>query len=421
MIVVSQGYHDGQKSQGQPMQVKDEPSQSLGDFLAKIRGWYEVDYEGFRTMYDAAIRNVVPFPADTPANVRCDWRKRDIEFLCRFFEEWYEWGWTAEPNAGLDFIEKFSWINYENDYGMVFVTCGPGLKMTADFTQLQGQQMDDPVKSQELVNIWIEKLGSKMEDFEDGPWPNFNEFFVRDLKPGKRPIEAENDNSVVVAPTDCVINMIVDELTDTTPIPVKTVTMNVKQLLADSDYYQNFIGGTAVSCILMPDTYHWYHSPVGGEVVEANDGVGGVYYGMRDFPELLNKGNVGYGYDYEMFDDFRRGYVIIRTAFHDPFGERHETHVGLVPVGLNSIASVNFLDKFKGPIDEPVPVEKGEKIGNFKYGGSLNILLFEKDRFPALQLHMGQRIGTLEAKERTAGLFTGSYHTQSRRRRLLAP
>ncbi|MBB5936367.1 phosphatidylserine decarboxylase [Streptomyces zagrosensis] len=421
-------------------QADDAFSTDLNEFLAKIKRWYATDHEGFKTMYDAAVENVVPYPANTPPNVQCDWKKKDIDFLCNFFTEWHKWQSGTDPehyagvNNGLDYIEKFSWINYENDYGMVFVTCGPGLKMTADFTNLQGMQMDAP-ESKILIERWIEDLGPKrMADYKIEKWKNFNEFFIREIVPGKRPIDAKDDDSVVTAPADCVINMIVDELTDTTPIPVKTVTMNVRQLLNDSEYADRFVytedahgqkkraGGTAVSCILMPDTYHRYHAPVTGEVVEARDDIGGVYYGMRDFPELLNKGNVGYGYDYEMFDHFRRGYVIIKTKYLDAMGKPDgEGYVGLVPVGLNSIASVNFLKKFKGPIINPVPVKKGEEIGNFKYGGSLNILLFEHGRFPALQLLQGQRIGVLQQLQRTEGLFTGSYHTQSRRLRSLTP
>ncbi|MEV5240108.1 phosphatidylserine decarboxylase [Streptomyces cinnamoneus] len=404
-------------------QDDEQYSESLKEFLEKITSWYASDREGFRTLYDAAVKNVVPYPEDTPEEVRCDWKNKDIRFLCEFFEEWY--AWQPGVNSGLDYIEKFSWLNYENDYGMVFLTCGPGLKMTADFTHLQGLQMDaSGPQAKELINRWVEELGPKrMADYTIEDWQTFNEFFVREVREGRRPVDAPTDDSVVVAPADCVINMIVDELTDTTPIPVKTVTMNVGQLLDNSSYAERFLGGTAVSCILMPDSYHRYHAPVAGDVVEARDDIGGVHYGMRDFPELLNKGDVGYGYDYEMFDHFRRGYVIIRTQYLNPrTGERDgEGYVGMVPVGLNSIASVQFLDKFKGPIEKPVAVEKGEEIGNFMYGGSLNILLFEPGRFPALQLHQGQRIGVLEDPERTAGLFTRSYHTQSRRRRPLAP
>ncbi|MFJ9207593.1 phosphatidylserine decarboxylase [Streptomyces sp. NPDC102264] len=399
----------------------DTFSKDLPEFIEKIKRWYAEDFEGFKTMYDAATANVVPYPDGTPLDLRCDWKGKDIAFLCDFFAEWYEW--LPGVHTGLNYIEKFSWINYENSYGMVFVTCGPGHKMLSDFTHLQGMQMDEPdsQRNKNLIKSWTQDLGDKMKDYKPGPWSTFNEFFVREIADGKRPIAAEDDNSVVVAPADCVINMIVDDLKEDTPIPVKSVTMNVKQLLAGSRYARSFLDGTAVSCILMPDSYHWYHAPVGGELVEARDDIAGSYYGMRDFPELLDKGDVGYGYDYEMFDHFRRGYVIIKTQYPESTeSDPVEGYVGMVTVGLNSIASVNYLNKFRN-LNGPVTVKKGERIGNFKYGGSLNILLFEENRFPALQMLQGQRIGTLEQVERTNGLFTGSYHTQSRRRRPLAP
>ncbi|WP_049657300.1 phosphatidylserine decarboxylase [Kitasatospora sp. MY 5-36] len=412
------------------MPDNDEYPKPLKDFLDRIDDWYRTNHEGFKTLFDATIANVVKCPADPTdpdgKKVYYDWQGKGIEDLKKFFAEWYTNWTTTKPNDGLDYIEKFSWLTYENDYGMVFVTCGPGLEMTKDFTDLQGDQMDDEGEGgQELINLWRAELGTRMEEFEPGPWGTFNQFFIRELRdPSVRPIDAPDDNSVVVAPTDCVINMIVDDLAEETPIPVKTVTMNVKQLLAGSKYYKKFVpkeedgktvpGGTAVSCILMPDTYHWYHAPVDGHVVESHDDVHGIYYGMRDFPELLNKGNVGYGFDYEMFDTFRRGYLVFKTTFIDPQMRKHDTYVAMVTVGLNSIGSVQYEAEFKNP-QNPVRVKKGQKIGNFQYGGSLNILLFEHGRFPALQLHMGQRIGTLEAPERTKGLFSHPHHAQSRR------
>ena len=385
---------------------------TIGEFTKLLRYWYETDHEGFATMFDAAIENVKPLPEEAEAEVRYDWRNRTIDDLCQFFRDWDKW----EPgvDSGLDYIEKFSWINYENDYGMVFVTSGPGYRMTALFTELQGRYMDSG-ESLGLVEKWKEQLGPKMDDYvvPKGGYKNFNEFFVRKVKDGRRPIDAPTDESVVVAPADCVINMIVDDLTEETPIPVKTVTMNIRELLDGSEYADRFVGGTAVSCILMPSGYHRYHSPVAGQVVESNAGISGVYYGMRNFPELLNKGNVGYGYDYSMFEKFRRGYLLIDTG--------NSTHglVGMVPVGLNSIASVEFRPELSRVTPEnPVTIAKGEEVGCFKYGGSLNILLFEKGCFPALQLLQGQRIGNFENPKKSRSLFTGSWRTPSRRRRI---
>ncbi|MGK5547912.1 phosphatidylserine decarboxylase [Streptomyces sp. URMC 127] len=395
-------------------QDQEDFSTSIDGFIEKIRIWY-ADKKEFRDQYDAAVNGAKPCPLKPGDPAYCDWQKKPIDFLCQFFFDWYKWQEESSGvENGLTFIEKFSWINYENPAGMDFVAGpGPGRDLIADFTHLQGLQMDSP-ESKEAVKRWVKQLGPKrMDDYKTEDWENFNKFFIRELKEGRRPVDAKDDPTVVVAPADCVINMIVDELTALTRIPVKTATMNVGQLLDGSQYAGRFLGGSAVSCILMPDSYHWYHTPVAGEVVEARDDIGGAYYGIRNFPQLLDNGNVGYGYDYKDFIDFRRGYLIIKTLYVDADGGPDgEGYVAQIPVGLNSIASVNFLPKFKG--DLPVPVEKGERVGNFQYGGSLNILLFEKGRFPAVQLLQGQRIGLLEDPAATPTRFPRSPHTQLR-------
>ncbi|RYJ24542.1 hypothetical protein CU044_4453 [Streptomyces sp. L-9-10] len=54
----------------------DTFSKDLPEFIEKIKRWYAEDFEGFKTMYDAATANVVPYPDGTPLDLRCDWRAR---------------------------------------------------------------------------------------------------------------------------------------------------------------------------------------------------------------------------------------------------------------------------------------------------------------------------------------------------------
>jgi len=102
-----------------------------------------------------------------------------------------------------------------------------------------------------------------------------------------------------------------------------------------------------------------------GIVVKSNEDVAGEYFGIKDFPDLLNKGDVGYGYDYSVFERFRRGYLVIET--------KNYGYVGMVPVGLNTVASVIFEDKLTNIPGKhaPVLIKKGDEIGYFQYGGSL--------------------------------------------------
>ncbi|WP_197073893.1 phosphatidylserine decarboxylase [Methanosarcina sp. WWM596] len=158
----------------------------------------------------------------------------------------------------------------------------------------------------------MNELGSKMNDYiiPEGDYVSFNQFFTRELKDGKRPISGVDGDSVVVSPADAVINMIDDNLPIDTPIDV-TQKLNVRQLLNQSKLAVHFEGGIAVSCILLPNVYHRYHAPVSGTMVESDEDVAGNYFGIADFPKQINGGNVGYGYDYSVFEHFRRGYIII--------------------------------------------------------------------------------------------------------------
>ncbi|AKB33194.1 Phosphatidylserine decarboxylase [Methanosarcina siciliae HI350] len=364
---------------------------SIDQFTELIAAWYKENYHGFADKYKAAVKNIQPIPPDTDPDVMYDWKDATIEDLCNFFQAWY--AWNPDLTTGLEYIQKFSWLYYKNEAGLEFVSTDPGNLMTFYYVELDGQKMDSPA-SKELVAKWMNELGSKMDDYiiPEGGYVSFNQFFTRELKEGKRPISGVDDDSVVVSPADAVINMIEDNLSIDTPINVKTQKLNVRQLLNQSELAVHFEGGTAVSCILMPNVYHRYHAPVSGLVVESDEDVAGNYFGIDNFPELINGGNVGYGYDYSVFEHFRRGYMIIKT---EKYG-----YVAMIPVGLNTIGSVIFEEKFKKVTPEnAVEIRKGDEVGYFQYGGSLNILLFEKGCFPAIRIPQRQIIGTLEEKE----------------------
>lgn len=368
----------------------EDQVETIDEFVAELKTWYENDTGFFKTSFDAAAASVTAPPADTDWLVYYNWKDAGIDKLCSFFVEWYFW--LPKVETGLAYIEKFSWLYYENEAGRSFIKSDQAKIMMAQFVALRGDYMDSP-DSQPLVAEWIEELGEKqMSQFkrtQPDQYKNFNDFFTRELKDGERPIASPYDNTVVTAPADCIINMIVDDLTEDSPIPVKTVALNVKQLLNGSAHAKKFVGGTAVSCILMPNTYHKYHSPVSGKVIEANADVVGAYFGIKNFPDLIDKGDVGYGYDYSDFEVFRRGYLIIETPNYGL--------VGMIPVGLNTVGSVIFEDKLKRitPGDAPVPIAKGEMVGYFQYGGSLNILLFESGRFPSMNHLVGEKIAAI--------------------------
>ena len=160
-----------------------------------------------------------------------------------------------------------------------------------------------------------------------------------------------------------------------------------------SAYAKFFEGGTAVSCVLMPGNYHRHHAPASGLIVEGVE-VPGIYNGITDGEHWFNAiFNVGESTtDFSVFEDFHRSYYVIKTEKHG--------YIGVVPVGLNTISAlsaslVNNRSTMVPVGGKPVPIKKGDELGHFAYGGSLNILLFQKGVFNAVSVLMGSQLGSL--------------------------
>ncbi len=352
--------------------------------------------------YNDAIANVQPILADGSKN---PWVGKDINYFVDYFDEWFTF--LPIPVGGLGKIVPFTYFYLNNSKAYYFLNEFKSSKdnkkftteifnWTVKFIVERGKFMDSKA-SLKYIEKWLDDPSSKLEDFivPKGGFKSFNQFFMRqlNLKKNPRPISAREDSSVLTAPADSEINFIQTDLTLTTRLNVKTRQINVKDLLDDSKYASNFVGGTAISCVLMPNSYHRYHSPVNGEIVESKE-VPGIYNGIIDGEHWFNKGNIGESTtEFSIFEDFHRAYYIFKTLNHG--------YIAMIPVGLNTISALSFntLVSKKSTLvpkgARPVKITKGDQIGHFAYGGSLNILLFEPEVIKSLSVLMGQRIGGL--------------------------
>lgn len=350
--------------------------------VEKLKLMYTGDQQ-FRQVIDDMFTNVQNLP-DGSANF---WKNKNINDLYKFLNEWfYELPTTTN---GLDKIVEFSLLYYHNPYGLKFVQQELGLGWTIFFVEEHGKFMDSR-KSIATISQWLADSSLNNSDYQipAGGFQSFNQFFARNLKPGMRPVTRPEDNSVLVSPVDGVINWINNDLKLDSTLPIKgSMFLSLNQLLGHSPFASKFIGGTAVSIILLPDNYHHYHSPVTGSLVESREDVGNELFGSQIL-DGIGKGNIGYGADFSVYENFKHGYFIIKT---ENYG-----YVAVVPVGLETIGSVVFEDRVKNilPANE-VLITKGEKLGHFAYGGSLVMLLFEKNRLSKLSVLQGQQIGKL--------------------------
>lgn len=391
---------------------KEKGCKTYAPVVQELQHMYNTDVS-FKLIMDDAIKSAVSSPYGWPVNPMKPtelfvWPEKNFTDLLDFFQTWLHF--VPNTTNGMDYYLIIYSLCYRNDNALRFVNEEPGLSWTKRYVEARGAYMDSKASINDHKDVmaqWKAALGNQWDDFQP-PHPNsegyygyttFNEFFTRNIKPGKRPVCEPLNSSVLVAPADGIVNIINENLNTNSRINTKyDEYLNVAQLLGGSKYAKHFNGGTATGTVLLPPDYHHYHSPITGTVVEAKAlaADGGVYFGMDgEFFTYSNNGNVGgYKSQYGVFGVYHRGYYIIET---EDYG-----YVAMIAVGLDDISSINFERKFSpdalAKTLTGVPVDKGEKVGHFAYGGSTVILLFEPDVLGAVKLMEGAQLGIINKK-----------------------
>ncbi len=220
-----------------------------------------------------------------------------------------------------------------------------------------------------------DKFGLKNNWYEDtSNWKTFNQFFSRRLKsPDKRPIAYPDDESVVVSPADAIPQGIwtIDSISNIVVqggVDVKSEKLySIKALIGEeSKYKDSFANGTFTHTFLDVGDYHRYHFPLSGivkevRVVPATNTSGGfITWDARKKKYLYDPTGMGY----QTIET--RGCIILKT---EKYGL-----VGLLPIGMSPVSSVNFSENIKAG----TKISKGDEMGYFLFGGSDFVMVFQK-------------------------------------------
>lgn len=284
-------------------------------------------------------------------------------------------------------------------HGLYFIISQRGNKFQKDpnfanfknwmllYTQQYGAFLNCPQSGNNLQSF-INDKGFIIKNFKipPGGFNNFNSFFCRHIKPGKRPIGTKTlayenaatglapnpkedtneihknmaDDKVITVPADSVYRGSW-KISETNTIQVsKGNTYNIDTLLKHSKYADRFKNGIFTHSYLTVLTYHRYHVPVRGVILEKTVLSGDVFADVtRDAKGHLGASD-GTGYQFTQ----ERGLLIIDS----PIGL-----VACLPIGMDVISSCNF------SVDTGDYLNKGDEFGNFLFGGSDMIMLFERD------------------------------------------
>ncbi len=383
-----------------------------------------------------SFKGINPWPSDPQT-----W----VYAVTDVFNEWCEFlpQTSGSQNNGLHYIQYFALFYYQNSAAVDLVQgrnpANPSQPMVQfsefleNFSNTRGQYMDG-LASTQYVSQWIADARIEISDYilqSPSDYTSWNQFFTRELAlnvPGDpssgiktRPVTMPTRDYIVVAPTDCIMNPLEQVLQSdpnlgvlkkkflenpidfNTVVDVKNTPISINSLLGSTpdNIKALFVGGTGLSCVLMPNTYHHFHSPVTGAVVHSEIVRDGTF-GYDDFPNWVpNDGNVARsGTDFSQFQAYQRGVIIIQVNYLNVDGRSLVGYVASIPVGLDTIGSVVLDAALEGAsLTSPVGVQRGvTRLGNFVYGGSLDILLFSKGlvQSAAVQTRLGNQIGLFD-------------------------
>ena len=197
---------------------------------------------------------------------------------------------------------------------------------------------------------FIEAYEVDASEFADRNFDSFNDFFIRKLKPEKRPLVSDPDRVAMPADGRYLVYPRFDRFF------VKGQEFNLESFLQNSDLAHRFSEGSMAIVRLCPTDYHRFHFPCDGLPSEPRL-INGFLYSVS--PVALRK-------NISILSQNKRVITEIET---ERFGTLLYIEIGATCVG--SIHQTFTLGQ---------PVRKGEEKGYFEFGGSCIVLLFEKDR-----------------------------------------
>lgn len=232
------------------------------------------------------------------------------------------------------------------------------------------------------VSMWAWRLFSDLDlsDARKTRFDSLHDCFIRELKPGARPVDA--DAGVMVSPCDAIVGAL-GPIEGTRLFQVKGFPYRLEDLLGSAEAAERYRDGVFVTLRLTASMYHRFHAPHDGRV-EAVTYISGDTWNVN--PIALKRIE-------NLFCRNERAAIRLRL---DATGEA----VTLVAVAAILVASVRlrFLDigldlRQGGPRTIPcdAPLAKGDEMGWFQHGSTI-VMLAPSGYAPCAEIAEGRTI-----------------------------
>ncbi len=227
------------------------------------------------------------------------------------------------------------------------------LTSTSVPSKLSGKWAKSSV-SRPFISRFIKAYNINVDEIEKPirSYRTFNDFFIRKLKPGARPIA--KDPTAIVSPADGNL-LVVPNLHPDTPLSIKATTFSVEKMVQDSNLAQMFEGGVAVIVRIAPDDYHRVHFPI--------DGIPGVPRVITGRYETVNP--IAHEVGIQPLTTNVRHVI--------EFNSDKASKMAIVLVGALLVGAI--VETYQPGVRQ----RKSNEMGYYEYGGSTIVLLFQKD------------------------------------------
>ncbi|MBB5803048.1 phosphatidylserine decarboxylase [Saccharothrix ecbatanensis] len=291
------------------------------------------------------INGILNWAMGTPAGFAAFLEKRVNEQFKTILDSWAEY---LESAASRDGLKTGKWL--DEDALKVMSDKDDTGKVVVEFKDLF---TCDPTKPYYGFTSW-------------------NNFFTRDFQdPAEhRPIDAGDD--VVVSACEASPYRLSRNVELYRNFSVKGQPYSLAHLL-DTAHKGNgepgasdFVGGTVYQGFLQALNYHQWHSPVKGKIVACRK-IPGSYYSAA--PSALCD---------PAAPDISQGYiahVATRVLIYIKAENEKIGTLCFVAIGMAEVSSCVINEEIK----PNAPVEKGQKLGEFRYGGSSHCLVFNPE------------------------------------------
>uniref|UniRef100_A0A803KWI7 EF-hand domain-containing protein n=1 Tax=Chenopodium quinoa TaxID=63459 RepID=A0A803KWI7_CHEQI len=242
------------------------------------------------------------------------------------------YGWLLKLSEWAQYSSYGIGLNSGSKAGHILVWKEEGGKeIMQKLSEKQGEKMNSAGSTKEIpkfIELFKDQLNLSETKYPLDHFKTFNEFFIRELKPGARPIAFMDRDDIAVCGADSRLTAF-KNVEDSTRFWIKGRKFSIQGLLGNDVSASHFIGGTLVIFRLAPQV-----NPIAVNSL------------------------------CDVFTENKRAVSIISTSC---FGK-----VAFVAIGATMVGSITFTRK-QGDY-----VQKGEEFGYFSFGGSTVICVFEK-------------------------------------------